>query len=85
LIGGALVHHLGHTLGLTADTFDGIDNIGSSRVFTFQWLKYRNYESCMNYRYKYKSLTFSDGTNGRGDFNDWENLDFSFFKDSKFE
>jgi len=85
LIGGALVHHLGHTLGLTADTFDGIDNIGSSRVFTLQWLKYRNYESCMNYRYKYKILTFSDGTNGRGDFNDWKSLDFSFFKDPKFE
>jgi parallel beta-helix repeat protein len=85
LIGGAMVHHLGHTLGLTADTFDGIDNIGSSRIFTLQWLKYRNYESCMNYRYKYKILTFSDGTNGRGDFNDWDNLDFSFFKNSKFE
>jgi len=84
LIGGAIVHHLGHTLGLTADTYDGIDNIGSSRFFTFQWFKFRNYKSCMNYRYKYKIFTYSNGTHGRGDFDDWENLDFSFFKNSKF-
>ncbi len=85
LIGGALVHHLGHTLGLIADKYGGIDNTGSSRIFTIQWLKYRNYESCMNYRYKYKKFSFSDGTNGRGDFNDWDNLDFSFFKDTNFQ
>jgi parallel beta-helix repeat protein len=83
LIGGALVHHLGHTLGLIADTYAGIDNIGSSRIFTIQWLRYRNYESVMNYRYKYKIFSFSDGGNGRGDFNDWYNIDFSFFKNTK--
>ncbi|KYK32237.1 MAG: hypothetical protein AYK22_01775 [Thermoplasmatales archaeon SG8-52-3] len=84
LIGGALVHHLGHTLGLIADTYGGIDNTGSSQIFSIQWLKYRNYKSCMNYHYKYKILTFSDGTNGRGDFDDWKNLDFSFFKNTIF-
>ncbi len=85
LIGGALVHHLGHTLGLIVDKYGGIDNTGSSRIFTIQWLKYRNYESCMNYRYKYKKFSFSDGTNGRGDFDDWGNLDFSFFKNTTFD
>jgi parallel beta-helix repeat protein len=84
LICGALVHHLGHTLGLIADTHGGIDNIGSSDFLTIQWFKYRNYKSCMNYRYKYNKFTFSDGSNGIGDFNDWKNLDFSFFKETKF-
>jgi len=84
IIAGALVHHLGHTLGLIADKYGGIDNVGSSRIFTVQWFKYRNYESCMNYRYKYKKFTYSDGTHGPGDFNDWDNIDFSFFKNTKF-
>jgi len=39
----------------------------------------------MNYRYKYKLLTFSDGSNGKGDYNDWENLELDFFKNSHFK
>jgi parallel beta-helix repeat protein len=85
LIVGAAVHHLGHTLGLISDTYGGIDNIGTTRIFTIQWLKYRNYKSCMNYRYKYNIFSFSDGKHGRGDFDDWSHLDFSFFKNSSFE
>jgi len=84
IIVGAAVHHLGHTLGLTVDTYDGIDNLAASRPFTLEWLKYRNYKSCMNYFYKYKIFSYSEGTHGRGDFNDWDNLDFSFFKNSDF-
>jgi len=85
LIGGAIAHHLGHTLGLIADMYGGIDNIGSANIFTIQWFKYRNYQSVMNYFYKYKKFTYSDGTHGCGDFNDWGNLDFSFFKNSRFD
>lgn len=84
LVVGASVHHLGHTMGLLADTHGGIDNIGTIIPFTIQWWKYRNYKSCMNYYYKYKIFSFSDGTHGRGDFNDWENLNFTFFKNSNF-
>ena len=84
LIVGASLHHLGHTLGLLADTFGGIDNLGTSQPLDIQWWKYRNYKSSMNYRYKYKIFSYSDGDNGPGDFNDWENLDFSFFKDTNF-
>jgi len=50
-----------------------------------QWWKYQNYKSCMNYRYKYKIFTFSDGSNGKGDYDDWENLELGFFKNSHFE
>lgn len=85
LIIGAMIHHLGHSLGLLADTYGGIDNIGTAIPFSFQWLKYYNYKSCMHYGYKYEMFSYSDGTNGRGDFDDWGNLDFSFFKNSHFE
>jgi len=85
LIVGAIVHHLGHTLGLIGDTYGGIDNLGTESILSLQWWKYRNYESCMNYYWKYKILTYSDGTHGKGDFDDWGNLDFSFFKNSHFE
>jgi parallel beta-helix repeat protein len=85
LITGAAVHHLGHSLGLLSDTFEGIDNIKTTRIFSFQKLKYKNYFSCMHYGYKYKILSFSDGSHGIGDFDDWSNLDFTFFKDSHFE
>ena len=85
LIVGASIHHLGHSLGLIADAYNGIDNSGTLHILSKQWMKYRNYKSCMNYYYKYKIFNFSDGTNGIGDFDDWENLDFSFFKNSSFQ
>ena len=85
LIMGAAVHHLGHTLGLLADTHGGIDNLGTVQLLSFQWLKYHNYKSCMNYYFKYKTFSYSDGTHGFGDFDDWQHLDFTFFKNSHFE
>ena len=85
IIVGAVIHHLGHTLGLIADTYNGIDNFETIKTFSNQWWKFRNYKSCMNYYWKYKIFSYSDGSHGRGDFNDWECLDFSFFKDSIFQ
>jgi hypothetical protein len=85
IIVGAVVHHLGHTLGLISDTHNGIDNYETLKTFSSQWWKYRNYKSCMNYYWKYKIFSYSDGSNGRGDFNDWDSLDFSFFKNSNFD
>ena len=82
LIVGAIIHHLGHGLGLIADSHKGIDNTGCIKIFSKQWLKYRNYKSCMNYFYKYRMLSFSDGTNGQGDYNDWENIDFTYFQNT---
>jgi len=84
LIVGASIHHLGHTLKLHADVFDGIDNIYTINPFSPQYWIYNDYISCMNYRYKYKIFTFSEGENKKGDFNDWLNMDFSFFKNSNF-
>ncbi len=85
LIVGGIAHHLGHTLGLLADAYNGIDNVDTAKLFSIQWWKYRNYKSCMNYNWKYKIFSFSDGTHGRGDFDDWSSMDLSFFKNSHFE
>jgi parallel beta-helix repeat protein len=84
LIIGAIVHQLGHTLGLLADTYDGIDNMGILNYFSKNWWKYKNYKSCMNYLYKYRIFSYSDGTHGYGDFDDWGNINLSFFKNTNF-
>ncbi|MFO8077238.1 MAG: right-handed parallel beta-helix repeat-containing protein [Thermoplasmatota archaeon] len=85
LILGGIAHHLGHTLGLIADIHPGIDNIETIRVLSSQWREFYNYKSCMNYFYKYRDFTFSDGKNGSGDFNDWAHLNFTFFQESIFK
>ncbi len=84
LIMKAAIHHLGHTLGLLADLHGGIDNVDTLRPLSLQWFMYRNYKSCMNYWYKYRTFSYSDGTHGPGDFNDYRYLNFSFFKNTLF-
>lgn len=84
LIIGGITHELGHLMGLIIDDHDGIDNIRASTPLTFEWLKYKDYKSCLNYRYVYDLIGYSDGSHGKDDFNDWENLDFGFFKDTDF-
>jgi hypothetical protein len=64
------------------DDHGGNDNQGAIDVFTIEWSKYRNYQSCMNYFYTYKTLSYSDGSHGWGDFDDWGHLEFTFFKNS---
>lgn len=81
---GSSIHELGHTLGLTVDDHGGNDNKIATIPFTKQWFKYLTYPSCMNYFYTYFILGFSDGNLGPNDFNDWENMDFSFFKNTHF-
>jgi parallel beta-helix repeat protein len=85
LIVGGAIHELGHTFGLNVDDHGGNDNRGAAQPFSRQWFKYRNYQSCMNYWYTYRIFGFSDGTHGRGDFDDWGNMDFSFFKNTHFQ
>jgi parallel beta-helix repeat protein len=84
LIVGGAIHELGHTLGLTVDDYGGNDNMGVTKLFSRQWFKYHNYKSCMNYYWTYTVLFFSDGSHGRGDFNDWIAFDYTFFKNTHF-
>lgn len=57
-------HELGHALGFSGDTFEGVD---SGR------LTFDEYPSIMNYRGMERDnyLDFSDGSNSERDFDDW--------------
>lgn len=79
------MHEAGHTLGLFVDDFGGNDNRNAVQPKYKEFWLYRNYKSCMNYRYTWMILDYSDGTHGYGDFDDWGNLDFIFFKNTHFE
>ena len=78
------MHELGHTLGLFDDTFGGIDNESCNVPWHKGYWIYRNYKSCMNYRYAFNLVDYSDGNHGENDFNDWAHLNLTFFKNSAF-
>jgi len=79
------MHEAGHTLGLFVDDFGGNDNRNVVQPKYKEFWLYKNYKSCMNYRYTWMILDYSDGAHGYGDFDDWSNLDFTFFKNTHFE
>jgi parallel beta-helix repeat protein len=85
LIVGGSIHELGHTLGLTVDDHQGNDNQIATWIFSKQWWQYRQYKSCMNYWYTYRIFGFSDGSHGPYDFDDWNHMDLSFFKNTHFD
>ena len=76
------MHELGHSLGIFDDTFGGVDNESCNNPWHKGYWIYANYKSCMNYRYAFQQLDYSDGNHGRNDFDDWDNIDLAFFKDS---
>lgn len=78
------MHELGHNLGLFEYTFDGIDNESCNAPWMKGWWIYRNYKSCLNYRYSFFLIDYSDGTHGRNDFDDWSNIDLTFFQNSSY-
>jgi hypothetical protein len=71
------MHELGHTLGLF--DFEGIDNENTRFPWKKEYWEYGNYKSCMNYRYVFKLVDYSDGSHGKNDCNDWGNLDLGAF------
>jgi len=75
-----MMHETGHTFGIDFLFPVGCDNIRTSQPHTIAYWLFRNYQSCMNYRYTYSLLDYSDGSHGRFDYDDWGNLDFSFFE-----
>jgi len=78
------MHETGHTLGLFADDFGGNDNRASVLPWFWEYWQFSNYKSCMNYRYTWDILNYSDGLHGPGDFDDWGNIDFGFFKNTSY-
>jgi len=81
------MHEFGHTLGLFHGVFPGVDNESSLIPFLAPFIQgqltYYKYLSCMSYQYAWQILDYSDGSRGKGDFNDWANLDLTFFQHSQ--
>jgi hypothetical protein len=77
-----MLHELGHTLGIYMGHPPGCDNQLMRNPFSLQYIIFRNYRSVMNYQYTYDIMDYSDGSHGFGDYDDWDNMDFSFFQPS---
>jgi hypothetical protein len=78
--GSAMMHEMGHNFGIRFGEPFGCDNwIGKYPWQICFWL-IRNYKSIMNYQYTYRIFDYSDGTHGRGDYDDWENIDLTYFE-----
>ena len=78
------MHELGHNLGLFEYTFGGIDNESCNTPTHAGWWKYASYKSCLNYRYSFSLVDYSDGSRGENDYDDWSNINLSFFKHSTY-
>jgi parallel beta-helix repeat protein len=79
------MHEVGHTFGLIVTKYNGIDNQNAMKPLYKEFWKYLRYRSILNYLYTYSFMDFSDGSHGPGDYNDWANINFSFFKNTRFE
>jgi hypothetical protein len=74
------MHEMGHNLGIRFGNPLGCDNPNSDNPFRPSFWLFRNYKSVMNYRYTYLILDYSDGSHGKRDFDDWENIDLKWFE-----
>ena len=70
------MHETGHSLAIWNP---GVDNPDTMYPWKFDYWKYRPYKSCMNYGYTYILVDYSDGSHGMNDFDDWHDLDLTYF------
>ena len=75
-----MLHEIGHTLGIYMGHPLGCDNQLMRNPFSLQRILFKNYQSVMNYQYTYAILDYSDGSHGLGDYDDWENINLTFFQ-----
>lgn len=88
----AIMHETGHSLGLMPTDTVAIDNashVGRNNLPPLQKIieqkrsgKYwEDYESCMSYaKFGIYVLGYSDGSNGERDFDDWSDIDITYFQ-----
>lgn len=76
----AMMHETGHVLGIFHDNVPGCDNSNSVNPWDKEWWVWKTYRSCMNYGWMYKIVDYSDGSNGKYDFDDWNNIDLTRFQ-----
>jgi len=74
--GSVFMHETGHTLDIWNP---GVDDPNTMYPWKYDYWKYRPYKSCMNYRYTYILVDYSDGSHGRNDFDDWHDLSLTYF------
>jgi hypothetical protein len=74
------MHELGHNIGLFHSDWEGIDNSSCNFPWRKGWYVYEDYRSCMNYRYAWHLIDYSNGKNGAVDYDDWSHLNFHHFK-----
>ncbi len=72
------MHELGHSLDL--NHYIGVDNEHTRFPWQLQYWLFGNYKSCMNYRYAFTLIDYSDGTHGFLDYDDWGTLDLQRFE-----
>ena len=68
---GVIMHEIGHTLGISRSNTPGCDSYDL----------YLRYRSCMNYLYVYFHVDYSDGSNGKYDWDDWDKIVLTLFQD----
>ena len=76
----AMMHETGHVLGIFSDNVPGCDNASSVNPWQKGFWVWRNYRSCMNYGKMYRFVDYSNGQNGKNDFDDWSNIDLTLFQ-----
>jgi hypothetical protein len=74
---GVMMHETGHMLNIQAPGFD----VGNSIwLWQVNYWRFACYKSACNYRYVYRGVVdYSDGSGGKNDFNDWANMDLTYF------
>jgi len=76
----SVVHEMGHNFGIRWGHPFGCDGRFTIKPWQIGFWLFNNYKSIMNYRYTYSILDYSDGSHGIFDFNDWTNIDLSYFE-----
>ena len=78
--GSVIMHEMGHNFGIRFGEPFGCDNWFGKYPWQISFWLIRNYYSIMNYQYTYYRFDYSDGTNGWGDYDDWSNINLSYFE-----
>jgi len=78
--GSAIMHETGHNFGIRFGEPFGCDNWIGKYPWQISFWLIRNYKSIMNYQYTYSIFDYSDGTHGWGDYDDWGNIDLTYFE-----
>ena len=76
------MHEMGHHFGIRFGKPFGCDNFFGKKPWQLAFWRFWRYKSIMNYRYVFSIFDYSDGTHGIGDYDDWKNIDLTYFEKS---